>query len=93
MPKKGHTDWIPVETISAPVYRSDEDSFDFTDMPPDENETAYEYKLDNAYIKSFSVGGSSDAVATEELTLNYEEIKWSYDESTAGIEGDWNFDG
>jgi type VI secretion system secreted protein Hcp len=37
-----------------------------------------EYKLGNAIISSFSVGGGGGGDATESLTFNYGKIEWTY---------------
>jgi type VI secretion system secreted protein Hcp len=41
----------------------------------------YQIELTNVMISSYSVSGATDgpAVPTEQLSLNYEEIKWTYD--------------
>ena len=40
------------------------------------------WTLSNARVTSYSVSGSTDGgtVPTESLSINYEEIKWTYDE-------------
>jgi len=44
--------------------------------------TYYAYELKNVLVSSYSIGGSgqSEAVPTEELSLNFEEIKVTYTE-------------
>jgi len=41
----------------------------------------FQYVLKNARVTSYDVSGSSEdgAVPTEQLSLNYEEIAWTYD--------------
>lgn len=40
-----------------------------------------QYELKNVMVSSFSISGASEgpSVPTESLSLNYEEIKWTYD--------------
>ncbi len=45
-------------------------------------QTYYAYELKNALVTSYNIGGSgqADDVPTEELSLNFEEIKVTYTE-------------
>ena len=38
----------------------------------------YKYELEKVLISSYSFSGSTGDVPTEELSLSYEEIKWTY---------------
>jgi type VI protein secretion system component Hcp len=49
--------------------------------PEGEEVVAYEWTLENVRVTSFQVSGAgadAGAVPTEQLTLNFEEIKWEY---------------
>ena len=37
-----------------------------------------QYKLDRAFIKSWSTSGDADDRPTEEVTLGYTEVEWTY---------------
>lgn len=43
--------------------------------------TYYSYELTNVMVTSYSVGGSADDIPTEQISLNFEEIKVTYAES------------
>lgn len=46
---------------------------------PDGKTRYYQYTLKNVVITSYSIGGSADgSVPSEKLSLNYEEITWTY---------------
>ena len=55
------------------------------------------WELKKARVTSYSISGAADggAVPTEEISLNYEEIKWTYDEmdsenkSKGKVEAEW----
>ena len=55
------------------------------------------FVLTNARVTSYSVSGATEggAVPTEQFSLNYEEIKWTYDEldkqnkSKGKVEATW----
>ena len=37
-------------------------------------------KMKSVLISSYSTGGSAGAAPAEEVSLNYEKVKWTYDE-------------
>ena len=49
----------------------------------DERVVYYAYELRNVLLTSYQVGGSADAVPSEQLSLNFEEIKVTYTEYDA----------
>jgi len=57
----------------------------------------FKYELKNVRVTSYSVSGATDGgqPPTEQLSLNYEEIKWTYDEldkenkSKGAVETTW----
>lgn len=57
----------------------------------------FTWVLKNVMVSDFSVAGSTDdgSVPTEQISLNYEEIKWTYDtmgkdgKSTGKVEAEW----
>jgi type VI secretion system secreted protein Hcp len=53
-------------------------------VPGGTTQTYYSYELKNVQVTSYSIGGSapSDSVPTETLSLNFEEIKVTYTESS-----------
>jgi len=42
--------------------------------------TYYKYELTNVMVTSYSVSGSADEIPTEQVSLNFEEIKTTYTE-------------
>ena len=62
--------------------------------------TYFKYELKNVVITSFSVSasGASESVPVEEVSLNFEEIKWTYTEfddtgsSRGNIEASWKIE-
>lgn len=57
----GHAKWIPLESLSAPIYPSPgmkEDHFDFRHTPPEDDGTGY--RQEPIIIGSYQTGGSSD---------------------------------
>ena len=57
--------------------------------------TYYAYELKNALVTSYNVGGGSEAVPTETISINFEEIKVTYTEcdstgkKTGNVEYTW----
>ncbi|MEX2431573.1 MAG: type VI secretion system tube protein Hcp [Dehalococcoidia bacterium] len=72
--------------------------FDLTELHDGGRRTTYlKYELKNVYITSYSLGGSaqSDVVPTEQVSLNFEEIKVTYTKtdddgaSKGNVEFEW----
>jgi len=49
-------------------------------------------ELTNVSITSFQTGGRADTVPTEELTLNYEKARWTYNDSDGSKGGNVEFE-
>ena len=68
-----------------------------TSSEGDERIPYFQWVLKKARVTSYSVSGGTEggAVPTEQLSLNYEEIKWTYDEmdsenkSKGKVEAEW----
>ena len=73
-------------------------TIDFVRVSEGGNEVFYQWVLTNAYVSGYSVNGSSmgGIETTENLTLNYETIKWSYKKKNAdgkpagSVDSGWN---
>ena len=68
-----------------------------TSSEGDERIPYFQWVLKKARVTSYNVSGATEggAVPTEEFSLNYEEIKWTYDEmdsenkSKGKVEAEW----
>lgn len=74
-------------------------NIDFMTSVGDGNRVPYlQIELKNARVTSFQVGAGADSKATESLSLNYEEIKWTYTQydkagkSSGKVESTWKLE-
>ena len=120
---EGHKDWILIDSMSSPVFRSvpegakdtersrgdttlgdvvvvrqldksstklqeacangtfyKEVEIHFTTQVKNKQEPYLKYKLKNVIVTSYSFHGNStgDPIPTEEITLGYTEVEWTY---------------
>lgn len=74
MPRTGHDDWIPIETMSPPIFRAPakdsalSDHFEFVATAPPPSETHPESDQSNDWVKPLQSNDLADDPALEAPT-------------------------